>query len=195
VVDTGDVPGLRRSGAACLVSQAEYGRRRNISREAVRKRTVTAGGPIPVHGPRKQIDVAEADALWDATKTPQGEGGATSGGRSPQVAASEGAPVVDAGLYARAKTDRMIALAKREQLELRVREAELVDRQAAERQVEALAQQVRDEWRRWPSRVAPVIAQRLGGLPLADVLDVLDELVQRQAATLMPAVRLDGHRR
>src|SRR5262245_11210677 len=74
-----------------LVSQAEFGRRRNISREAVRKRTVTAGGPIPVHGPRKLIDVAEADTLWDATKTPQGEGGATSGGAPPwSVARGDG---------------------------------------------------------------------------------------------------------
>lgn len=49
-----------------LVTQAAYARRRGISREAARQRTVTAGGPIPVHGPRKLIDVAEADALWTA---------------------------------------------------------------------------------------------------------------------------------
>lgn len=52
-----------------LVTQAEYARRRNVSREAVGKRTTTRGGPIPVHGPRKLIDVAEADALWAPTIT------------------------------------------------------------------------------------------------------------------------------
>lgn len=52
-----------------LVTQAEYARRRNVSREAVGKRTTKRGGPIPVHGPRKLIDVAEADALWAPTIT------------------------------------------------------------------------------------------------------------------------------
>lgn len=50
-----------------MVTQAEFARRRNVSREAVSKRTVTRGGPIPVHGPRKLIDLAEADALWAPT--------------------------------------------------------------------------------------------------------------------------------
>lgn len=50
-----------------LVTQAEFARRRGVSREAVGKRTTTRGGPIPVHGPRKLIDVAEADALWAPT--------------------------------------------------------------------------------------------------------------------------------
>lgn len=49
------------------VTQAEYARRRGVSREAVGKRTTPRGGPIPVHGPRKLIDVAEADALWAPT--------------------------------------------------------------------------------------------------------------------------------
>lgn len=52
-----------------LVTQAEYARRRNVSREAVGKRTTTRGGPIPVHGARKLIDVAQADALWAPTIT------------------------------------------------------------------------------------------------------------------------------
>jgi len=40
-----------------LVTQAEYARRRGISRVAAHKRTVTAGGPIPVHGPRYDAGV------------------------------------------------------------------------------------------------------------------------------------------
>ena len=55
-----------------LVTQATYARRRGVSREAVRQRTTTNGGPIPVHGPRKLIDVEEADALWEATTSPAG---------------------------------------------------------------------------------------------------------------------------
>ena len=55
-----------------LVTQATYARRRGVSREAVRQHTTTNGGPIPVHGPRKLIDVEEADALWEATTSPAG---------------------------------------------------------------------------------------------------------------------------
>src|SRR5262245_53751925 len=36
-----------------LLSQAAYGRRRGVSQQAVWKRTITAGGPIPVHGPEE----------------------------------------------------------------------------------------------------------------------------------------------
>jgi hypothetical protein len=53
-----------------LISQREYGRRRGISGEAVRNRTVPHGGPIPVHGPKKRIDETEADRLWWVTMAP-----------------------------------------------------------------------------------------------------------------------------
>lgn len=58
------------------VTQAAYARHRGISRAAVSKRTIGIGGPIPTYGPKKLIDVAEADALWEGTKTVQGEAGA-----------------------------------------------------------------------------------------------------------------------
>ena len=44
-----------------LVTQANYARHRGVSRVAIHKRTTPNGGPIPVHGPKKLIDVAEAD--------------------------------------------------------------------------------------------------------------------------------------
>jgi hypothetical protein len=64
-----------------LVSQRQYAKRRGISQAAVWKRTTTAGGPIPTHGPRKLIDPAQADALWEVTMSPQGaaNGRATAG--------------------------------------------------------------------------------------------------------------------
>jgi hypothetical protein len=69
-----------------LVTQASYARHRGISREAVRQRTATVGGPIPVHGPKKLIDVAEADALWEATMSPQGAAnGRAAGAASPAI--------------------------------------------------------------------------------------------------------------
>src|SRR5262245_26654165 len=119
-----------------LVTQAEYARHRHISREAVGKRTATAGGPIPVHGPRRLIDVAEADALRTVTKAVHADAGASS------------------AAYYEAKTARMVVDAKRAALEFRVREGQLVDRQAAERAAEQLLRRVRDSLLRWPARVA-----------------------------------------
>lgn len=55
-----------------LVTQAEYARLRGVSRQAVSQRTAPNGGPLPVHGPRKMIDVGEADRLWPATLDPRG---------------------------------------------------------------------------------------------------------------------------
>ena len=59
-----------------LVSQRAYARRRGIYQAAVWKHTTIAGSPIPTHGPKKLIDVAEADGLWDVTMSPQGVGNA-----------------------------------------------------------------------------------------------------------------------
>jgi hypothetical protein len=55
-----------------LVSQTEYARRRGVTRAAVWKRTMDAGGPIPTYGPDKKLNQAEADRLWAATMSSQG---------------------------------------------------------------------------------------------------------------------------
>src|SRR5262245_15448482 len=47
-----------------LVSQREFAKRRGCSVQAVNRNTVDHGGVIPVHGPRKQVCVEEADRLW-----------------------------------------------------------------------------------------------------------------------------------
>jgi hypothetical protein len=163
-----------------LESQSAYARRRGVSHQAVQKRTTTAGGPIPVHGPRKQIDPAEADALWEMTKTPQGEEAELHGR-------------VDAGAYLRARTARMEALAKREALELRRREGQLVDRQAAERAAEQLLRRVRDSLLRWPARVAPASGTRWAQDP-AEVADVLAADLRQHLAELADVtLALDRH--
>src|SRR5262245_40729701 len=130
-----------------LISQAAYARRRGISQTAVWKRTTTVGGPIPVYGPRKRIDPAEADPLWEGTKTLQGEASAPAAARGS-----------NGGTYQEAKTAKMVVDAQRAALELRVREGQLVDRRAAERAAEQLLRRVRDSFLRWPARVAPGLA-------------------------------------
>ena len=89
-----------------LVTQANYARRRGISREAVRQRTVTARGPIPVHGARKLIDPAEADALWEVTKSPAGASHGDGGGSL--LAGSELARARAASLIVDVQTKRLV---------------------------------------------------------------------------------------
>lgn len=50
-----------------VVTRTEFARRLGISRQAVVKRTVPQGGPIPVYGPNLMVDPDEAEALWFAT--------------------------------------------------------------------------------------------------------------------------------
>jgi hypothetical protein len=170
-----------------LVTQADYARHLGISREAVRQRTTTAGGPIPVHGRKKLIDVAEADALWESTKNPQGEAGA-------EAARPESAAVIDATTYLRVKTLRMAALAKREELELRVREQQLVDRQQAEREAEEAGQRERAAWTAWSVRTAAVLADALD-VDSDQVADLLGREVRAQLGALAVTTRAqaDGH--
>lgn len=108
-----------------LVTQADYARRRGISREAVRQRTATAGGPIPVHGAKKLIDVAEADALWAATMSAQGA--AHSPGR---VDGSTVTSLQQTATLSRARTALLVAEAQLRQLRLQQRRGELLDRQS-----------------------------------------------------------------
>jgi hypothetical protein len=127
------------------------------------------------------IDVAEADAMWDGTKTPQGEGGA-------EGARLDAGAVIDAHEYLRVKTLRMAALAKREQLELRVRERELVDRQHAERAAEEAGQRERAAWTAWSVRTAAGLADALG-VDGDLVADLLGQAVREQLGALATAAR------
>jgi hypothetical protein len=144
-------------GDGRVLSGLARSRHRQISREAVRKRTTTAGGPIPVHGPKRLIDVDEADTLWEVTKT---------------------APA-DHRTYQEARTAKMVVDAKRAALQLRVREGELVDRQPAERVAEQLLRRVRDSLLRRPARVAPGLATRWTR-EAAEVADALAAAMREQ---------------
>jgi hypothetical protein len=134
-----------------LVTQANYARRRGISREAVRQRTVTAGGPIPVHGPRKLLDVAEADALWETTKSTAGAShtNGTGNGATPSALGSQLAQARAAALVVDVQTKRLI-------LE-RTRGA-LISRDRATLKAFAFGRMLRDRWLAWPARVGPQLA-------------------------------------
>jgi hypothetical protein len=132
-----------------LVTQATYARHRGVSREAVRQRTVTAGGPIPVHGPRKLLDVAEADALWEATKSPAGASHGSGNGAA--------APALGAQL-AQARAAALIVDVQAKRLALEQRRGALISRDRATLKAFAFARMLRDRWLAWPSRVGALLA-------------------------------------
>jgi hypothetical protein len=132
-----------------LVTQADYARRRGISREAVRQRTVTAGGPIPVHGVKKLLDVGEADALWEATKSMAGASHATGNGAVAPPTGSQLAQARTAALVVDVQTKRLL---------LEQRRGALISRDRAVLKAFAFARTLRDRWLAWPARVGPQIA-------------------------------------
>jgi hypothetical protein len=147
---------LTRNGDGQFVTQAEFARRRGISREAVRKRTVTAGGPIPVYGPRKLLDVVEAEALWDATMSPQGAGNALA------RAAARSSAGVSASDLARARAAALVVDVQTKRLILEQGRAALISRDRVVVKAAAFARLLADRWRAWPARVGPALAAAFG---------------------------------
>jgi hypothetical protein len=162
-----------------LVSQ-QYAKRRGISQAAVWKRTAAAGGPIPTHGPRKLIDPAEADALWDATRTEQGEAGAEA---TRAAGAGATAALIQGETLARAGTARLLADAQLKRLLLDQRRGTLISRDRAVLKAFAFARMLRDAWLTWPARVGPRLAAELGVEPAALVV-ALDDAVRTHLAEL-----------
>jgi len=132
-----------------LVTQASYARRRGISREAVRKRTVTAGGPIPVHGPRKLLDVAEADALWEATKSTAGASHTNGNGAAASALGHQ---------LAQARAPALVVDVQTKRLLLERTRGALISRDRAVLKCFAYTRVIRDSWLNWPARVGPLVA-------------------------------------
>ena len=181
-----------------LVSQAEYARRRGVSKQAVNQRTEPRGGPIPLHGPKKQIDPDEADELWHATMHPRQA--AASRARIPEDEPPEGVPpdalaAVDqiladdpetrnagkskagGGQAARAKIASAIIRAQIEQINLEKLNGGLIDKRVALKQAFGFSRHMRDAWLNWPASVAPVLAAELGSDP-HQTLIALERLVR-----------------
>jgi hypothetical protein len=145
-----------------LVTQADYARRKGLSRVAVHKRTTTKGGPIPVHGPKKLIDVAEADALWDATMSPQGAGRAAAAGRRGAVP-----PPAGGDDLTRARAAALVLDVQTKRLNLEQRRGALISRDRAVLRCFAFARLFRDTFLSWPARVGPQLAAQFDVDPTA----------------------------
>lgn len=166
--------------AQTLVTQAEYARMRGVSRVAVHKRTAPRGGPIPLHGPRKLIDVAEADTLWRVTIDARNIGKSTA--KFPDQAptpdavrnaqASVVATIAETGEIphavtaaatpaAQAKIASAIIKAQTDKINLERLKGSLIDKTRALRLAFGFSRRNRDAWINWPARIGPEVAAAL----------------------------------
>jgi hypothetical protein len=138
-----------------LVTQAAYARHRGISRVSVHLRTTTKGGPVPVHGPRKLIDVAEADALWEATKAVNGWSPSSGAPGAPR---GEPTGVVSGSQLAQARAAALVVDVQTKRLALEQRRGALISRDRAVLKAFAFARTLRDACLTWPARIGPQLA-------------------------------------
>jgi hypothetical protein len=123
-----------------------YARHRGCTHEAVRKALATGRIRRAADG---TIDPAAADQDWAQATTPRP--------RPPAAGA-----VVDAETFQRARAAKMVAEARREELELRVREGDLIERAVVVREAFTFASQLREAWATWPSGIGAELAATLG---------------------------------
>jgi hypothetical protein len=163
-----------------LVSQADYARRRRISRQAVGKRI--ADGTIPVHGRKELIDVAQADALWDVTMSPQGA--ARAGAEATRKRRADGAATaVPSDELARARAAALVLDVQTKRLTLEQRRGQLISRDRATLRCFAFSRMLRDAWLTWPARVGPILAAAFD-IDATAFTVALQEQVREQLAVL-----------
>jgi hypothetical protein len=139
------------------MSQAAYAKRRGVSQQAVWKRTVTAGGPVPVHGPKKLIDADEADGLWEPTMSAAGAANSRFRGKAARAAADP--PPAGAGSQlAQARAAALVIDVQTKRLLLEQRRGALISRDRAVLKCFAFARLLRDAWLTWPARIGPQLA-------------------------------------
>jgi hypothetical protein len=189
-----------------LLSVREYSRRRGITEAAVRKRLVTRGGPIPVHGRARQIDPDEADRLWHTTMSPAGASTSRFHG-PPETEAAADASAAAAGVafvgnmhaLTQARTALLLTEAQLRRLRLEERRGALLDRRTTLAKFFTTVRAMRDAWLAWPARVGPEMAADLHGIVCADcrrkldaprLMIVVEPYVRRQLEELA-GVRLD----
>jgi hypothetical protein len=143
-----------------LVSQRAYAKRRGISQAAVWKRTTAAGGPIPVHGPKKQLDPAEADALWEATMSPQGAAPRIAAAAAPRSPEPSSPPGVTGGQLAQARAAALVVDVQTKRLALEQRRGALISRDRATLKCFAFGRMLRDACLTWPARIGPQLAAK-----------------------------------
>lgn len=155
-----------------LMTQAEYSRHRECSREAVRK--AIESGRITTFGPDKLIDPVLADAQWQRNTRPRapvvtpsssGVPAAKNAVDRPVASGTDpGAPAYgggfgnDGGSYEEARTRRELAEASIAEMKQAEMEGMLIRADAVRAAWAAKISGARDALLQIPSRVAPVLA-------------------------------------
>lgn len=129
-----------------------------------------------MHGPKKRIDPAEADSLWDATMSPQGAASGN-GGTAPIQAPELPPSGVTGRQLAQARAAALVVEVQTKRLALEQRRGALISRDRALLKVFAFARMLRERWLTWPARVGPQLAADLGVEPAVLVI-ALEDLVR-----------------
>jgi len=140
------------------MTQAAYARHRGVSKVTVHRRTVTAGGPVPVYGAKKLVKVAEADALWHATMS---ERAAALARAATADRVDTPPPSVAGHQLAQARAAALVVDVQTKRLTLEQRRGALVSRDRAVLKAFAFSRLLRDSWLNWPARVGPILAAAL----------------------------------
>jgi len=171
-----------------LISQAEYARRRGVTREAVRQAIKT--GRISLL--RGKIDPKSADRAWAANTHPPGKGGQNRGKRQPRAAKPGPKAALEPGVspenggatFASTRTRREQALAEMAELDLARRRGELVPAQEVRAAAFKSGRRVRDMVLALPDRLSP----RLVGLDQFAINVILTEELHRALKEISDAV-------
>jgi hypothetical protein len=158
------------------LSLRAYARHRHVTLSAVQKAVKT--GRI-VRGP-DGIDPVAADRAWAAATAPRAP---TMSAARRRAAGVSGRARSDERTFQRARAEKMVVEAKREALELRLREGALLDRDLVLGRVFSFMRQVRDAWQAWPARVGAELAEQFGIDRIALTL-ALDDQIHAQLEEL-----------
>lgn len=167
---------------ATLISQAEYARRRGVSRSAVTK-AAKAGRITLIDG---RVDPEVADIQW-ARKTDPHQALRGSGGRVPRAPLTvPGAAPADDG-FSDARARRESALAELAELDLAERRGELVRTDDVQRALVGKVMGLRDSLDTLADRLSPLLAAesdpaRIYALLREEVRQALHALASESAA-------------
>jgi hypothetical protein len=169
-----------------MVTQAEYARHRDCSREAVRK--AVEAGRIKAFGPDKLIDIALADAQW-ARNTRARVGSGQRPAESAAAAVHDPGEVGDDApqeSYESARRRRELAEAALAELKLLELRGDLVRVAAVRTEVAKLAAGLQQSLMQLPARLAPVLAAEAVAATVHDLLVTELRQVLEQVTDIHP---------
>ena len=165
-----------------LVTQAEYARRREVSREAVRKAVMSGRITTIEQDGKKLIDPAVADIQWAVNtdrKQFERANGQKIAAAVPPTSASSGET---GSVYFDARARREEAEATMAELELEKMRGTLVERQKVEEAAMRLGRMLRDSIMGVPTKIAPSLAEMADAFQVEQALsDALRQILDNMS--------------